>query len=124
MISKTNINKRLQKKTNSELVKTIILVKKNNHLELAKKLSGPTKKQIKLNLEEIKNLKDKKIMVPGKILGQGEANKNISISALSFSKQAKEKLEKAGCEINLISEEIEKNPKLGGVKIIYGKTNN
>ena len=57
-------------------------------------------------------------MVIGKVLGEGEIEHKINISALSFSKQAKEKLKKAGCEIRTIKEEIEKNHKLEGVKII------
>ena len=39
-ISKTQISKRLKKKTDSELVETIEIAKKNNLLEIAGKLSG------------------------------------------------------------------------------------
>ena len=118
MISKTLIKKRIRRKTNPELVETIQIAKEKNLLELAKKLSGPTKKQKMINLNELNNLKEKNIMVIGKVLGAGEINEKISISALGFSEQAKEKLKKAGCEIKRIKQEIEKNPELKGVKII------
>jgi large subunit ribosomal protein L18e len=118
MISKTQISVRTKRKTNPELVETINLCKKNNLLDLAKKLSSPTRQQKRVNLNELDNIKENKIIVVGKVLGSGEINRKISVSALSFSEQAKEKLKKALCEIKKIKQEIENNPKLDGVKII------
>jgi len=118
MISKTQISKRIKKKTNPELVKTIELAKKNNLLELAKKLSGPTRKQVKINIENLSKLKEEKVLVVGKVLSKGEINKKIKIAALGFSEQAKEKLKKADCKMLTIKQAIEKNPKLEGVKVI------
>jgi len=117
-ISKTKISKRIKRKTKSELVETIELAKKNNLLELAKKLSGPTKLQKKINLEDLNKLKGDKIIVVGKVLGKGNIERKISVFALSFSDSALEKLKKRGCETKLIRQEIEKNKKLEGVKII------
>ena len=117
MISKTQISKRVKKKTNPELVETIELAKKNNLLELAKKLSSPKKFYKKINLDKINKLKEEKVLVVGKVLGDGEINKKIKIAALSFSDSAKEKLKKNGCAILTIKQAIEKNPKLEGVKI-------
>jgi len=118
MISKTKINKRIKRKTNARLVETIELAKKNNLLDLAKKLSGPTRLQSKVNLEDLNKLKEDKILVVGKVLGNGQIERKISISALGFSKPAMEKLKKKGCETKTIRQEIEKNKKLEGVKII------
>ncbi|MBS3074890.1 50S ribosomal protein L18e [Candidatus Pacearchaeota archaeon] len=118
MISQTLIKQREKRKTNPALVEIIEFARKKELLELAKRLSGPTRKQTKINVGEIDRLKEKNILVIGKVLGEGEIEHKINISALSFSKQAKEKLKKAGCEIRTIKEEIEKNHKLEGVKII------
>jgi len=118
MISKTQISQRLKRKTNSELVETIKLATKNNLLELAKRLSGPARFQTKVNLDELDKLKEDSILVAGKVLGNGDINKKISIAALGFSGSAIEKLKKKGCEIKTIKQEIEKNKKLEGVKII------
>jgi len=117
-ISKTQISKRIQKKTNPEVVETIELAKKNNLLEIAKRLSSPKSNYINLNLEELNQLKEDKILVPGKVLGNGEIERKIKIIALGFSQSAKEKLKKAGCEIKTIMQEIKDNPKLEGVKLI------
>jgi len=117
MISKTKINDRMRKKRNPILVETIMLAKKSNNLELAKKLSTSTRKQTQINLTELNELKEDKIIVIGRVLGGGDIKKKMSIYALGFSSQAKEKLAKAGCEIKTIHEEIKKNNKLNGIKI-------
>jgi large subunit ribosomal protein L18e len=118
MISKTRIDKRKKRKTNPELVQTILIAKKNNLLELAKSLSGPRRKQISINLDMLEKLKEDRILVAGKILGYGNINKKIMVIALSFSESAAKKLKKANCEFKTIKQEIEKNPKLTGFKII------
>lgn len=118
MISKTKISKRTKKKTNPELVKTIMLAKKNNYLELAKVLSKPSRHQKKINLTEINGENEKSVIIPGKVLGSGEIDKKISIYALSFSKQALEKLKKSGCEACTILNAIEKNHELNGIKTL------
>lgn len=118
MISKTQISKRIKRKRNPELIETIELAKKNNLLELAKRLSGPKSNYTIINLDELNKLKENKIMIVGKVLGSGNIEKKISISALGFSEQAREKLKKAGCEIRTIKQEIEKNKELKGVEVL------
>ena len=110
IISKTKISKRMKKKTNSSLVETINFAKKHN-LEIAKVLSSPTRKRISSNLEDIdeQTKQGETIIVPGKVLGQGEITKKIKIIALSFSSSAFEKLKKAKCETSTIEEEFERN---------------
>jgi len=119
--SKTKIEKQMKKKTNSLLVKTILLAKKNNKwLEVAKILSGPRKRWININLEEIdKQTQDgEKVVIPGKVLSQGEITKKIKIVALDFSERAREKLLNSKREISSIIEEIQKNPETKGIKIL------
>ena len=121
MKSKTKIEKQIQRKTNESLVETIIAAKKNEKwLEIASILSAPRRKRINLNLGEInKETKEgERIILPGKVLSQGEINKKIKIAALDFSEKAKEKLLKAGCEISSIFDEIKKNSDAKGVRIL------
>ena len=121
MKSKSKIEKRMQKKTSTELVKTIIAAKKNKAwIKVAGILSGPRKNRANLNLEEIdkKVEKNEIVVVPGKILSQGSVNKKIKIVALNFSDKAKEKLLKYKCEVSSIIEEIKKNPGGKGIKIL------
>ena len=105
MISKTQISKRILRKTNPELAETIELAKKNN-LALAQKLSSSTRKQSKVNLDELNKLKENKVIVAGKILGKGSIQKKIEVAALGFSKSAENKLKKAGCKIMTIKNAI------------------
>ena len=121
MKTKSKIEKQLQRKTNSILVETIIACKKNKAwLKVAEILSGPRKNRTNINLEGLnKKIKDEKIIViPGKVLSQGELDKKIKIVALGFSEKAEEKLKKSGTETLIILEEIKKNPEAKGVKIL------
>ncbi|MFA5173856.1 MAG: uL15 family ribosomal protein [Candidatus Pacearchaeota archaeon] len=118
MISKTKISKRIKRKTNPELVETIALAKNNGLLDLAKKLSGPTRLQTRINLGQLDEIKENKIIVVGRVLGSGDIKKKISIAALGFSEQAKEKLNKNGSEMKTIKQEIKDLKKLEGIKII------
>jgi len=119
--SKTKIEDQLRKKKNPELVETIILAKKNKKwLEIASTLSGPTRKQDSVNLDKIeKQSKAGDIMVVlGKVLSLGEISKKIRVVALGFSRKAKEKLLKSGCEVRLLKDEIKDNKEAKAVKIV------
>lgn len=120
-ISKTKIKLQLKRKTSPVLVETIRLAMKNRSwLPLAKILSSPSGKLTAVNLKEI----DKKtsvgdtVVIPGKILSLGDITKKIRLCALSISDSAREKLKKSKSEIISIAEEIKKNPKAEGLKVI------
>lgn len=118
MISKTQISKRTEKKRNPVIIEAIKLAKKHNLLELAKKLSSPKSNYAHINVEELNEIEGNNIMVVGKVLGSGKISKKITVSALSFSQQALDKLKNANCEIKTIAEHIGKNKSLEGVKLI------
>ncbi len=107
----------MKRKTNPELVETIMLAKKQNMIELAKKLSAPTRQQAKINVETLDKLKEKEIIVAGKVLGNGNIDRKLTVYALSFSEQAKEKLKKAGCEIKTIYQGLKDKKIKDGVLI-------
>jgi len=121
MKSKTKIEKQIQKKNNPELIETLMNAKKKDKwLEVAGILSGPRRKMVNLNLNEINNqVKEKdKALIPGKVLSQGEINKKIKVIALSFSENAIAKLKKSGCEFSKIIDEIKSNPLAEGIRIL------
>lgn len=120
MKSKTKISKQTERKNNSELVETVFLAKKNKGwLDVAAKLSTPTRNRIEINLEKLNDFKEgEKIVVPGKILSVGEVSKKLNVIALKFSARAKEKLLNSKCEVSSILEEIKKNPEGKGIKIL------
>jgi large subunit ribosomal protein L18e len=121
MKSKTKISKQTEKKSNPILVETLIAAKKNAKWnEVASTLSYPRRKRTQLNLEEInkESKAGETVVVPGKVLSEGEIDKKIKIVALSFSEKAKEKLLKAKCEVLSILEEIKKNPEAKGLRTL------
>jgi|SRR3989344_1762148 len=121
MKTKTKIESQIRKKTNTELVETVITAKKKEKwLEVASILSSPRRESIDLNLDQIDELSKEgdTIVVPGKVLSQGELSKKIKIVAYKFSEKAKEKLLKSKIQTSNIIEEIKKNPEAKGVKIL------
>ncbi len=123
--SKTKISKQLKKKTSNELVNTIIASKKNNAWnEVASILSGPRRGRINLNLGEINKISKagETIVIPGKVLSQGDIDKKIKLVALAFSENAKEKILAAKGDVETLFNEIKKNPSAKGIKILTGKT--
>ena len=121
MKSKTKIEKQLKKKTNPELVRTIIESKKKKKwAEIAEILSGPRINKISINLDKINDIakEEETIVIPGKVLSEGEIDKKIKIVAFSFSKKAKDKILKAKGETLTILEEIKKNPEAKNVRVI------
>jgi len=121
MKSNTKISKQLERKNNPELVKTIVAAKKKkNWKEVASMISCPRSKRKDFNLEEIneKVKAGEKIIVPGKILSQGDLDKKIKIIALGFSEKAKEKILKSKSEISNILEEIKSNPEMKGLRML------
>ena len=121
MKTKTKISKQAKKKTNPNLVEAILLAKKSKGwLKVAGVLSYPRRIRKDINLRDL-NEKVKangKYIFAGKILSLGEVDKKFEIIALDFSKNAKEKLNKAGCKILNMVEEIKKNPDAKGLEFL------
>jgi len=118
---KVKIEKKLRRKTNTELVETIIKSKKNaSWLKVADKISTPKRKQISLNLDQINNKSEDNdiALIPGKVLGIGNINKKIKVVALSFSESATEKLKKSKTEFSTIDKELKENPEAKKIKIL------
>jgi large subunit ribosomal protein L18e len=114
MKSRTLIDRQLQRKTNPELVETIMKAKKNGlWVEVAGMLSCPARRMTNANLDEIdKKAKDGEVVVvAGKVLGTGSLTKRVKLIAFAFSKSAEDKLKKAKIDYSMIKDEIDKNQK-------------
>ena len=121
MNSNKKIEKKLKRKKDASLVRTIISSKKQGAWKnIRNKLLVPSRKKKVLTLTELnkKSENGKDFLFVGKILSQGNFEKKIRIVASSFSKVAEEKLLKANCKISTINEEILKNPKMNGLEIL------
>lgn len=120
MKSKALIEKQMKRKNDKELVETVVAAKKNKSwFRIAEILVSPRKNHLEVSLDDLEEkAKEKIIVVPGKILSQGEITKKCKVVAFRFSEKAKEKLIKAGCEVGSIAEEIKNNPEAKGVQIL------
>ncbi|MFH8080588.1 MAG: 50S ribosomal protein L18e [Candidatus Aenigmatarchaeota archaeon] len=113
--------------TNPLLKQLIEDLKRSGHqlrspflLAIAEKLNKPRRQRIEVNLADInRNSKDGDvIIVPGVVLGYGELNKKVTISAWKFSKPALEKIKKSNSTALSIQELVKLNPRGSGVKIM------
>jgi ribosomal protein L18E len=115
-ISKTKVEKRLQQKRDTDLVKTIIHLKKTNPM-VAKELAKPKRRWPAINLKEIAMVKGD-VLIAGKVLSAGELDSAKKIVAWSASEKAIEKMKSAKANFVLITEEIKKNPELNGLSMV------
>ena len=119
--TRTQLEKSLKRKTNSELVKTLIASKKNDKwLVVASIASYPRRSRVEVNLDKLNEDADDKKMnvVPGKVLSQGTLTKKVNVCALAFSEKAKEKILNAGGKVSLLADEIKSNPEAKDINII------
>jgi large subunit ribosomal protein L18e len=86
---------------------------------VAEDLEKPTRARRIVNIFKIDaNTQDgDTIIVPGKVLGEGDLTKKITVVAFSFSDEARSKIQKSG-KVMTISELIKNNPKAAKVKIL------
>ncbi len=119
--------KRINRKSNAELVQSITSLKKaarDNDApiwrSIAKRLEGPSRNWPTVNISKLEynSQKNSKIVVPGKLMGSGNLTKKVTVSAYSFTKSATEKIEKAGGRCLHYSDFIKSNPKGKDVMVI------
>ena len=112
---------------NPELVPMIIFLKKKSDETKAriwKDVGGRLNKSRRLratvNISEINRSTSAGdvVIVPGKVLGAGMLVHPVSVASPAFSKQAKDKIMKAGGKCLTIQELTVENPKGSGIKII------
>ena len=103
-----------------DLRKKTYEVKKGIWKRIAEELEKPHRKRRIVNLQRINKYtkEDEVVVVPGKVLANGELNHKLTIAAFSFSKQAIKKIEKVGGRAISIRELMDQKPKGDGVKII------
>lgn len=121
MLTKTKVKSRIRKKTNPLLREIIVEAVKNDAwFEISKLLSSPKKNYSVLNLKEIdlKSSAGDTLVIVGKVLSKGSLTKKVRICALSISEKAKNKLKETKSEFVPLIEEIKKNSKAEGVRII------
>jgi len=102
--------------TNKELKETILALKRTKKKiwqRTAELLEKPSRQRRTINVFKLKKKvrTGETIIVPGKVLGNGNLDKQFTISAWQFSKQAEKKLKDAKCAVLSIQDMIKKKPK-------------
>lgn len=102
-----------------ELKKTALEQKVPLWKRIADDLEAPTRQRRIVNIFKIDaNAKEGEIIiVPGKVLGEGDLTKKVTVAALSFSDQAVGKISKQGKTMT-IQELMKSNPKASKVRIL------
>ncbi len=119
--SKTAIGRRIPRKTDEYIAETALVAKNQKAwMRIAQLVSGSRKKYSAINLDRINNESENGdiIVIPGKVLGNGDLDKKIKICAIYFSDSAAQKIKKSKSEMVKIIDEIKSNPSAKGVKII------
>ena len=83
---------------NPKVRKLIAALKKKKesfYSDIVRYISKPARTNVAVNLTKLSRFEDD-IVVPGVVLGDGKISKASNVYALSFSKTAKEKIERAG----------------------------
>jgi large subunit ribosomal protein L18e len=115
------------KSTNPEIVQLIQFLKKQSRekdaaiwLDVAEKLSKPSRQRIAVNLSRINRYteKDATVIVPGKVLASGTLDHAVTVAAFNASDKAKAKIASAKAKYLSITELVEKNPQGSNVRII------
>lgn len=90
--------------------------------KLADGLAKPKRRRVTVNLSRLNRYTQKNdvVAVPGKVLGTGEMNHRVTVAALAFSAEAKDKIKAAKGRCLSLPELIKKHPKGSNVKIIGG----
>ncbi len=88
--------------------------------DIAERLETPRRNRAEVNVGKIAKYTkpNDMVIVPGKVLGGGEINHPVIVAALSFSKKAREKIERVGGKCLKILDLVKINPKGSNVKIM------
>ena len=103
-----------------ELIEMLWKTKRRIWRKVAKELSKKNQYHVETNLHRInKHTKpNETVLVPGKVLSDGELDHRILIAAHAFSQAAREKLLRSKSKLMTIKELLDENPKGKNIKIM------
>ncbi|QHS16340.1 50S ribosomal protein L18e [Halopenitus persicus] len=87
--------------------------------DVADRLEKPRRTHAEVNLGRIERYaqEDETVVVPGKVLGSGVLEKNVTVAAVDFSGTARKKIDQAGDAVPL-AQFVEENPAGSNVRVI------
>ncbi len=113
--------------TNPRLIRMVNRLERASRLNnapiwriVAERLRKPTRSRVEVNLWKIDKYsgESEAIIIPGKVLAEGEITRPVVVVAASFSASAIKKIEGAGGKAYLLDEYLEKNPKGSNTRIV------
>ena len=105
-------------------VKNLIIelrkTKANVWRKVSEQLSKPRRNRPEVNLDKINRYAPNNsiVVVPGKVLGRGNLNKKVTITALSVSESAIQKISNSGSKFISLDKYLKKNPQGKGVLLM------
>lgn len=117
----------IEEKTNPNLVRLINDLKERSREEeapiwrdVAERLEKPSKNWAEVNLSNIQRHADENetIVVPGKVLGAGYLNKQVTVGSFNISQGAMKSIEEAGGTHMSIRELVDENPSGKDIRIM------
>jgi large subunit ribosomal protein L18e len=87
--------------------------------DIADRLEKPRRTHAEVNLGRIERYaeEDETVVVPGKVLGSGVLQKNVTVAAVDFSSTARTKIEQVGDAVSL-EQAVDSNPDGSNVRVI------
>jgi len=115
------------RKTNPEVIMIIDELKRVSReagsriwRDISERLSMPRRNWAEVNVGEIDKIvnDDERIAIPGRLLGSGSISKKVIIGSVSWTKGAKEKVERAGGKVISIIELANQYPSGSDIRIM------
>jgi len=87
--------------------------------DVAERLEKPRRTHAEVNLGRIERYarEDETVVVPGKVLGSGVLQKDVTVAAVDFSATAERKIDQVGESLGL-EQALEQNPDGSNVRVI------
>ena len=87
--------------------------------DVAERLEKPRRTHAEVNLGRIERYarEDETVVVPGKVLGSGVLQKDVTVAAVDFSSTAERKIDQVG-ETLRVEQALEDNPDGSNVRVI------
>ena len=87
--------------------------------DIAERLEKPRRTHAEVNLGRIERYAqdDETVIVPGKVLGSGVLQKNVTVAAVNFSGTARKKIDQVGDAVQL-EQVLDNNPEGSNVRVI------
>ncbi len=87
--------------------------------DVADRLEKPRRTHAEVNLGRIERYarEEETVVIPGKVLGSGALEKNVTVAAVDFSSTARTKIEQVGDTVSL-EQAAEGNPDGSNVRVI------